>query len=252
MNTSEKHPGIVKTQNVYFQIGLVISLFLTYCFIELEIPQNQEGVSKEEIREIPTEVFNQKIKIIKDPIAESKPEKKQPKEAQKIKISQTEPEINPEPTQDKEPEPTLIDENSLEPFDDQDLNVENLTLDISRTFNTWELDETPSFPACAGLKGAEAKKCFNEQLQKFLKRNMRYPEKAIASGNEGTIMVDFVIDKQGKVSAVMPAHTKGKVSKELEQEATRLISILPRMIPGKHATKPVDVSFSIPISFKIK
>lgn len=248
MKSSEKHQSVVKTKSLYFQIGLVISLFLTYYFIELEIPQNHEGVVKDEIRELPNEIFHQKLVIIKDPIAETKPEKQQPKESQKIKIIEREPE-----PERKEPDTTPIhtDTTFPQPLPEIQLTSEVPTPDIPRTYNTWELDENPSFPACAGLKGDAAKKCFNEQLQKFLKRNMRYPERAMASGNEGTILVNFVIDKSGKVTTVIPLNRNGKVSKELEQEATRLIGILPKMIPGKHGSKPVDVRFSIPISFKI-
>lgn len=248
MKSSEKHQSVVKTKNLYFQIGLVISLFLTYYFIELEIPQNQEGVVKDEIRELPNEVFHQKIVIIKDPIAETKPEKKQPKESHNIEIVKKEPEPDT-----KEPEATPLDTDTKqpEPLPEPQLTTEVPTPDIPRTYNTWELDENPSFPACAGLKGDAAKKCFNEQLQKFLKQNMKYPERAIASGNEGTVLVNFVIDKNGKVTTVVPLNRNGKVSKELEQEAARLIGILPKMIPGKHGSKPVDVRFSIPISFKI-
>lgn len=249
MKTSAQKPELFRSSHLYFQIGLVISLFLTYYFIELEVPQNQEGVVKDEIRELPREVYHKKLVVIK----EVTPEKEQIKKKSSTNFSQVkddtpekepekEPETNDTPESDT-PEPQTATTPTQGPANP--LPIEN------RTFNTWELDENPSFAACVGLKGEAAKKCFNEELQKFLKRNMKYPERAIANGNEGTVMVTFVIDKQGRVSAIHPTHKKGKISKELEQEAVRLVGLLPKLSPGKQGAKPVDVSFTLPISFKI-
>lgn len=249
MKTSAEKPVLFRSSHLYFQIGLIISLFLTYFFIELEVPLNQEGVVKEKIRELPQEVYHMNLMIVKEASPENTPEKKK-SSTRLIPIKDDQPEpLNTQELENSESHDS--DDSEPELVLTQSQGSENPLPIETRTFNTWELDENPNFSSCAGLKGEAAKKCFKEELQKFLKRNMKYPEKAIANENQGTVMVTFVIDKYGKVSAIRPIHKKGNISKELEQEAVRLVGLLPKMSPGKHGVKPVDVSFTLPISFKI-
>ncbi|MFO7673624.1 MAG: energy transducer TonB [Lutibacter sp.] len=61
------------------------------------------------------------------------------------------------------------------------------------------------------------------------------------------IYVMFKIDKEGNISDVQAraAHIK------LQEEAIRVISSLPKMIPGKHKGKTVNVKYSLPIAFKV-
>ena len=62
------------------------------------------------------------------------------------------------------------------------------------------------------------------------------------------IAVKFKIDNTGKVTNV-EARSEFK---ELENEAVRVISSLPQMLPGEHEGKKVGVQYSLPIIFDIK
>jgi protein TonB len=110
----------------------------------------------------------------------------------------------------------------------------------------FKIEEVPIFPGCENAKDKRA--CFNEMMQKHIVKNFRYPEIAQGMGIEGKVFVFFKIDVDGAVSNIQlrgPAEV-------LKDEAERLISKLPRMIPGKQRGKAVRVPYSIPINFKLQ
>ncbi|WP_262707155.1 energy transducer TonB [Arenibacter aquaticus] len=89
--------------------------------------------------------------------------------------------------------------------------------------------------------------CFNQKLQKHISKNFRYPKEAHEKGIEGRVNLMFTIQEDGNIGNV---RMRGP-NKLLEDEAARIISLLPKMIPGKHKGKKVQVPFSIPITFKL-
>jgi len=121
-------------------------------------------------------------------------------------------------------------------------------LKISRTYkdskgnivyNKAEVD--PSF------KGGE------NELVKYLNEHIQYPEEAKKKGVEGTVFVDFVIAEDGSVREVVvnDAPFGENVDQALRDEAIRLVKSMPKWVPGKQRGKPVDVKFSLPISFQL-
>ena len=85
-------------------------------------------------------------------------------------------------------------------------------------------------------------------LMKFIQRNVRYPAIAKEYNITGKVYVSFIVDKQGNVTNVKIV--KG-VSKELDDEALRVVSLLPKYKPGKQRGKTVRVMFTIPINFTL-
>jgi protein TonB len=67
------------------------------------------------------------------------------------------------------------------------------------------------------------------------------------AGIQGRVFVSFIIDKDGSVKI---ANLRGP-DKSLEKEADRIMSKLPQMTPGKQRGKPVRMTMSIPITFKL-
>lgn len=82
----------------------------------------------------------------------------------------------------------------------------------------------------------------------YLAQHVRYPEEAEKNGIGGMVYVQFVIDTTGKV--VEPKVIRG-VSPELDAEALRVVSEMPAWKPGMQRGKPVRVSFTLPIKFKL-
>ena len=110
------------------------------------------------------------------------------------------------------------------------------------------IEDVPLYPGCERVPKSQRRSCFQEQIQKHIARNFRYPEIAQEMGIQGRVFVQFTIAKDGSITAI---RTRGP-DKNLEKEASRIIGKLPKMTPGKQRGRPVRVPFSIPIIFKLQ
>jgi TonB family protein len=91
-----------------------------------------------------------------------------------------------------------------------------------------------------------------DEMRKYLKDNLKYPEDAKEKGFEGTVFVDFVVDEKGRVREVVASDVVGEdVDLSLKEESVRVVSAMPLWKPGTQHGKAVDTSFSIPITFEI-
>lgn len=92
-----------------------------------------------------------------------------------------------------------------------------------------------------------------EAMTKYLQDNLKYPESARSEGVEGTVYVDFVVDKKGVVRDVTATeNTLAEVDSTLITEAIRVVSAMPAWLPGTQGGKPADVAYSIPITFELQ
>ncbi|WP_431127565.1 energy transducer TonB [Flagellimonas flava] len=107
------------------------------------------------------------------------------------------------------------------------------------------VEEAPMFPGCENA--SDQRECFQNMIQKHIRKNFRYPEPAQEMGLQGRVNVVFTIQKDGSIGDV---RMRGP-HKILESEASRIISKLPKMEPGKQRGTPVKVPFSIPITFRL-
>lgn len=87
-------------------------------------------------------------------------------------------------------------------------------------------------------------------MMAFIIENMKYPEDAKKADMEGRVVCSFVINKEGKVSEAHVIQSAGFES--LDNEALRLVNLMPDWTPGMQDGKPVQVLFTIPILFKLK
>lgn len=97
------------------------------------------------------------------------------------------------------------------------------------------VDKMPQFP------GGE------KEVVSFMSKTMRYPEEAQKRNESGKVIVQFVISKTGKVEK---AKVLKGVSPELDNEALRVIGLLPDWIPGEQNGEKVNVYRIVPILFK--
>ena len=88
-----------------------------------------------------------------------------------------------------------------------------------------------------------------DELKKYIYDNLKYPENAKEQGIEGRVVIQFVVNKTGKI-------TKTKVVQSLhpscDKEAIRLIKLMPDWIPGTLKGKNVAVTFTFPVRFKLE
>lgn len=125
-----------------------------------------------------------------------------------------------------------------------DIVVDDVEEDIEVPFAV--IEDVPVFPGCEGA--SDKKACFNEMMQKHIRKNFRYPEMAQEMGIQGRVAVMFTIQKDGSIGNI---RLRGP-DKNLEAEARRIIEKLPKMTPGKQRGRAVRVPFSIPITFKLQ
>lgn len=90
-------------------------------------------------------------------------------------------------------------------------------------------------------------------LEKYLEKNLVYPNEAKQDGLEGTVYVDFLIGIDGKVSNVTATTaTWENVDEQFNTEAIRVVSEMPQWKPGMQNGEAVHVTYSIPITFRMK
>lgn len=99
-----------------------------------------------------------------------------------------------------------------------------------------QVDEMPSFPG-----GKDA-------MMEFLSKNIKYPVVAEENGIQGRVLVKVVVKKDGTIDS--PIVVKG-VDPSLNKEAIRVVKTMPKWIPGKQKGEPVNVSFTVPVTFRI-
>ena len=87
-----------------------------------------------------------------------------------------------------------------------------------------------------------------QALFKFISENLEYPQHAIDGQIEGRVVVQFVVDKTGKVGNIQVVRS---IDKLLDQAAIDVVRALPAWKPGMQNGKPVNVRYTLPVSFKL-
>ncbi|MDN3666538.1 energy transducer TonB [Algibacter miyuki] len=236
----KKNPEIEVGRNssLYFAIGLNLMLFLswlalehkTYVYEDVAVETvNMEVIYEEDIPIItskippapapPPIVVSQSIEIVDDMV-----------EIEETVIEST------ETGQDD-----AISEHIVAVGD---VIVERMEEEVEVAFAV--IEEVPVFPGCEGLDRAQTKACFQKKMQAHVVKNFNYPQTALDMGIQGRVSVVFIINSEGVTTNV---RSRGP-DKILEVEAERIISLLPKMQPGKQRGKAVKVAYAVPIFFK--
>ena len=99
------------------------------------------------------------------------------------------------------------------------------------------VEEMPVFP------GGE------EALRKYIAQSVKYPAIAQENGIQGRVFVAFVVNTKGEVTDVKIARG---VDPNLDKEAIRVVTNMPKWSPGKQRGKAVKVSYTVPINFVLQ
>jgi len=92
----------------------------------------------------------------------------------------------------------------------------------------------------------KSKEKSTQAVSEFLAKNTNYPTEALDKKIKGTIYVSFTVKENGEVTS--PKVIRG-INPLLDNEAIRVVKLMPRWTPGKQKGKPVSVSFTIPFRF---
>lgn len=91
----------------------------------------------------------------------------------------------------------------------------------------------------------------NDSLTTFLKRNLRYPAIAKEQAKEGTVFVQFIVEKDGSLTGVYVVKSVAGAP-EFSQEAMRVVKSMPRWTPGKNYGQVVRVKYILPVKFTLR
>lgn len=99
------------------------------------------------------------------------------------------------------------------------------------------VEEMPRFPG-----GDQA-------LLKYINQNIKYPVDAQEKGLQGRVIASFIVLKDGKITDI---NVVRGVAPSLDEESVRVIASMPLWTPGKEGGKPVNVKYTVPITFRLQ
>ena len=210
---------------LFTQIGLIISLLLAWMVFEFKSYDKREIDTSLLSREIA--VDEEMVEITKQD--EPKPQPMEmPKQTTQLEIVQDDVEVE-DININAEIEQNEVVEEYVAPEIEEEEVVEQEIFQI--------VEEMPAFP------GGEQK------LMEYVGKNIKYPQIARESGIQGRVFVGFVVEPDGSVSNVKIMRGIGG---GCDEEAMRVVKSMPKWKPGKQRGKPVRVSYTLPVNFKLQ
>ena len=88
-----------------------------------------------------------------------------------------------------------------------------------------------------------------DALMHYLRTTVRYPVVAVEKGEQGRVVVKFVITKNGEIANV---DIRDGVTEALNNEAIRVVEAMPNWVPGKHEGEAVNVVYYLPVKFALR
>lgn len=85
-------------------------------------------------------------------------------------------------------------------------------------------------------------------LMEYFSKNIKYPEAAMKKGTQGRVTVQFVVEKDGSIAN---AKVLRGIDPELDKEAVRVTSMMPKWKPGMQKGQAVNVKYTIPVMFRL-
>ncbi|WP_299522063.1 energy transducer TonB [uncultured Lutibacter sp.] len=238
---TKKHPkaNLENYSKLFVQLGLVLSLLVVYVLIQNKtFEKNITGIVGENLSENFTPEQNIEYKI--------EPIKVLPIKKLQVLINIKKEDNNSDIEEDvfkiidpdgpiKEPIFIEVDPKEGDNF------IEDVPFEI--------IEDVPVYPGCKGDK-EQLRACLQEEIKKHINRKFNSglgSELGLTPGVK-KIFVIFKIDKNGDITNVQARAPH----KRLQEEAIRVVNLLPKMTPGKQRQIAVGVKYSLPIAFKVE
>ncbi len=108
----------------------------------------------------------------------------------------------------------------------------------------------PIYAGCDKKNQSKEVKCTEQKIRDFISNRLKYPEEALKKGIDGTVNVQFVVEKDGSISDVKYLN---EIGGGCGAEAVRLVKMMPHFKPGLSVKgEPVRVLYQLPITFKLR
>ena len=214
-------------RGIFVEIGLVISLALVLVAFEWKTYEKKTvEVFQRQAIDIPEEM----VEITKQETPPTPPPP--PQQVTVLNIVEDNADIETDFTIDAEAtQSTVIQE--YVPV--QNISKDDEQIEEQEIFTI--VESMPEFPG-----GEEAR-------MKFLLQNIKYPQIARESGIQGVVYVTFVVEPDGSITNVKVIRGIGG---GCDEEAVRVVKMMPKWIPGNQRGKPVRVQFNMPIKFTLQ
>ena len=125
--------------------------------------------------------------------------------------------------------------------------------DDTKTKSTYKVvDEMPRFPGCDEGDNLEKMKCSNTKMFSFIGQHLKYPEAAKKGEVEGTVVVSFIVNKDGKIEKIKNVKSVGSGCDKAAMAVVQKMQKEITWTAGKHKGKTVAVEMSLPFKFKLK
>lgn len=133
-------------------------------------------------------------------------------------------------------------------------NKEEIVLEQESDEIYRQVDQMPRFINCSeDGTDRDRNNCASMEMLKFVYRNLKYPPVARENGVEGTAVVTFVIEKDGRVTGPRVVRSIGG---GCDEEALRVINLMidrdMRWIPGMQQGEAVRTQFNLPVKFRVE
>ena len=229
--------GLVKANQYLEERRLAGQQDQTEIFMDMsqeaeEQEPEQQRVEPEKPEVLPEEVLKS-VKVTELQIVEDDKVKKEDEIKTQDELKETETAFgqkdNEKGTEDRNVTRTLKEEVVVEKKEEKPKEVKE---EVFRS-----VEQMPQFP------GGEA------ALMKYLQSHIQYPAMAAENNVQGRVVVQFVVDKTGKVGEVKVVRS---VDKDLDKEAVRVCKSLPKFTPGRQNGQAVSVWYTLPVTFKLQ
>ncbi|WP_372765886.1 energy transducer TonB [Lutibacter sp.] len=240
----KKYPNasLENYSKMLIQLGLVLSLFLVYEFLTMKSYPR-------EVKEMRGPLLNveniENLIEVKQIEVEAPPETKVALPEKILKVED-----------DVDIKETVIESTESNEFDAVTITMNKQIIEVVEEEEVVEdvafvvIEDVPIFPGCAG-NNAELRACFSDQIAKFVAKKFNIglaSELGLTHGSIQKIFVIFKIDKNGNITDI----NARAPHKKLQDEAIRVINLLPKMTPGRQRGRPVGVKYGLPIVFKVE
>jgi protein TonB len=240
----KKYPNaaLENYSKILIQLGLVLSLFIVYEFMNMKSYPNpvKEIVGNYTIVDDTEE--NIEVKVLE-------PETKPPEKLTlPDRIVQVEDEV--------EVIETLIESTETDETDAISIDIDKDVVSVVEEEEVVEdvpfmvIEDVPVFPGCSG-NNSELRACFSSQMTKFVSKRFNAELASDLGLEKGTIQRIFVMFKIDKNGDIVDIQARAP-HKKLQEEAIRVIKLLPHITPGRQRGRPVGVKYGLPIVFKVE
>ena len=207
-------------KNLFFEIGLVVSLFMVLAAFEWKSYPSQNST----LNETPYVYIDSDTVIT----FKTKDLPRPPKVTTEFKVTTKEVETNPDifdPEWDEQPTVQVF--RKIEKTDELPQVNDDEIIAVPPVM--------PQFPG-----GDEA-------LVEYMSKNTHYPAQDREIGLQGKVYVTFVVEKNGEISQVK---LERGIGGQCDGEALRVVKNMPSWIPGKNGLgRPVRVKLTLPVNF---